>query len=170
MKQDCFLHAMYFGLMLGALFILEFVFHSFSGFWFELLAFALKVIIPIAAVKMAIDCRKRVNDNQFTYGQAFRYMFRLFLCAIIIGCAFVFIYLNWLNLNFIPQLKEETMVALEQFPQVLPMFQLSESEFEEAMNEIYTANMFTGAVFIQYMVIGLVISLVGAAFAKRKAD
>jgi hypothetical protein len=170
MKQDCFLHAMYFGLVLGALFILEFIFHSFSGFWFGLLAFALKVIIPIAAVKMAIDCRKRVNDNQFTYGQAFRYMFRLFMYAVIIGCVFVFIYLKWLNLNFIPQLKEETVSTMEQFPQILSMFQLSESEFEEAANKMYTVNTFTGAIFIQYVVISLAISLVGAAFAKRKAD
>ena len=92
--NNIYRYALYFAPVLGALFIMHFVFGTSSNMLMLILVVLLKIIIPIVAVYLAIDCRRRLNDDFFTYWQAFRYFVLMFVGASLICSVFVFIYVQ----------------------------------------------------------------------------
>lgn len=109
MNKDCFRHAMYFGLLLGVLFFIHFavsLLHNTS--LSVMLQLVMKIVIPVVAVRFAIDCRRRVNGDVFGYSQAFRYFVILFLAASLVCSTLIFVYVQWINIDYLTDLKAQT--------------------------------------------------------------
>ncbi|MDO4726851.1 MAG: DUF4199 domain-containing protein [Porphyromonadaceae bacterium] len=170
MNTECFRHAMYFGLVLGALFIIHFMF-SISDIWvISSLQFLMKLVIPVVAVYFCIDCRKRINDNLFTYSQAFRYFLQLFVAASLICSAFIFMYVKWINVDFLLELKEKTFDSMEKLSSILGSFNITESEMEEALNNAYTTNSFVSSNFLSNIVVGIIVAIVGSFIVRNNKN
>ncbi len=158
---------MYYGLVLGVLFVIHFML-SISDIWvISILQFFMKLIIPVAAVYFAIDCRKRVNDNMFTYSQAFRYFLQLFMAASLICSAYIFVYVKWINVDFLLELKEKTIDAMEQLSGILGSLNIPEAEWEESLNMAYTTNTFVSSNFLSNIIVGIIVAIIGSFIVRN---
>lgn len=171
MNNNSIRHALYFGLVIGALFIVYFL----LGIGGNLLLVALLQLViilgvPVLAVYFAIDCRKRVNDNVFTYWQAFRYMMQLFIGAALVSSAFVLVYVQWIDTDFFVTLTERTFEQMEKLQELFSSFSINEEDMEDieqAIERSYNTRTFVMSHFTGNVFIGLFISLIGAFIARN---
>ena len=165
MNKDCFRHAMYFGLLLGVLFFIHFavsLLHNTS--LSVMLQLVMKIVIPV----VAIDCRRRVNADVFSYSQAFRYFVILFLAASLVCSTLIFVYVQWINIDYLTDLKAQTEEAMEQIVQATGFSSLlSETEIEQALEMSYTTRMFVTSNFIGNFIIGIIIGLLGSLVVRN---
>ncbi len=166
--NNIYRHALYFAPVLGALFIMHFVFGTSSNMLMLILVVLLKIIIPIVAVYFAIDCRRRVNDDLFTYWLAFRYFLLMFVGASLICSVFIFIYVQWINTDFLINLKEISSQLMERLTQTLSSSVISESEMEQIIDTAYTPKMFTASSFLSNLIIGFIITIIGSFIVRNK--
>lgn len=169
MNKDCFRHAMYFGLLLGVLFFIHFavsLLHNTS--LSVMLQLVMKIVIPVVAVRFAIDCRRRVNADVFSYSQVFRYFVILFLAASLVCSTLIFVYVQWINIDYLTDLKAQTEEAMEQIVQATGFSSLlSETEIEQALEMSYTTRMFVTSNFIGNFIIGIIIGLLGSLVVRN---
>ena len=150
MNKDCFRHAMYFGLLLGVLFFIHFA------------------VSLLHNTSFAIDCRRRVNADVFSYSQAFRYFVILFLAASLVCSTLIFVYVQWINIDYLTDLKAQTEEAMEQIVQSTGFSSLlSETEIEQALEMSYTTRMFVTSNFIGNFIIGIIIGLLGSLVVRN---
>lgn len=168
MNNNSIRHALYFGLVIGALFIVHFLL-GISGnlLLTALLQFVIILGVPVLAVYFAIDCRKRVNDNIFTYWQAFRYMMQLFIGAALVSSTFVLVYVQWIDTDFFVTLTERTFEQMEKLQELFSSFSIDEEDIELAIESSYNTRTFVMSHFTGNVFIGLFISLIGAFIARN---
>lgn len=168
MNRDCFKHAMYFGLPFGILFFLHFATSLIDNRSVSMaLELIMKIIIPVVAVRLAIDCRRRVNGDRFNYSQGFRYFIRLFLAAALVCSTFIFIYVKWINVDFLTDLKAQTVELVEQLMEATGSSSLTEAYMEEAVNMSYTPRMFAASSFLSNIIIGVIIAIIGSFIVRN---
>ena len=115
MKPEALKHAMYFGLMLGLVFALNFFLSTLHSGWFVLLMLFVTFTIPYLVYRLTVDCRDRVSGGAISYGAALWYGIQLFFYAALISAVFKFIYIKFLNLDYLPYLVNESLVLLDKF-------------------------------------------------------
>lgn len=92
MRPTALKHAMYFGLMLGLLFCINFFLSTRSSAFCSVASWAIMVLTPYIAYRLTLDCRERVCGGRMSYGEAFLYGMQLFFYAALIGAAFRLLY------------------------------------------------------------------------------
>ncbi len=164
MERENIKHAMYYGLLVSVAFILKFLAGTSTNGAMMAVNWLLALAIPVLAVYFAIDCRKKLNSDRFTYFQGFRYLMRLLFSASLVCTVFVFIYVMWISPDFLPGL--ETMI-LEVFDEmdtpVVP-------EMEEFLATLLEPKMYVMGQFIGYIMVSLFIALIGAFFTKKAGE
>ena len=166
--NNIYRHALYFAPVLGALFIMHFVLGTSSNLLMLILVLLIKIIVPIVAVYLAIDCRRRLNDDFFTYWQAFRYFVLMFVGASLICSVFVFIYVQWINTDYLVYIKEISSQLMERLTQSMSSSVISESEMEQIVDMAYTPKMFTAGSFLSNLIIGFIITIIGSFIVRNK--
>lgn len=166
--NNIYRHALYFAPVLGALFIMHFALGTSSNLLMLILVLLIKIIVPIVAVYLAIDCRRRVNDDLFTYWQAFRYFILMFVGASLICSVFVFIYVQWINTDYLIYIKEISSQLMERLTQSMSSSVISESEMEQIIDMAYTPKMFTASSFLSNLIIGFTISIISSFIVRNK--
>lgn len=167
MNRDCIRHALYFGLVIGLMFIAHFLLGTTSNMLILSLQFVVLLAVPIIAVRFAIDCRKRVNRDNFTYSQAFRYMMQLFVGASLISSAFVFVYIQWINVDFLPNLAYYASDEIDKVMELIPSLSISEDEMELIIQNTYKTRTFVASHFLGKILVGLFISLIGSFIVRN---
>ena len=161
MKPEALKHAMYFGLMLGLVFALNFFLSTLHSGWFVLLMLFVTFTIPYLVYRLTVDCRDRVSGGVISYGAALWYGIQLFFYAALISAVFKFIYIKFLNLDYLPNLVNESLIILDKFNM------LSGDYGEEQVRLLYTPLYVTMQSIGSNVIMGVLVSLVTAAFAKK---
>lgn len=161
MKPDVLKHAMYFGLILGLIFCLNFFLSTFDNGFLTALQWVVTLTIPYLVYRLMVDCRDRVSGGAISYGAALWYGIQLFFYASLISGIFKFIYFKFLNPDYLPNMLNESLRILDE------LNMLSGSQVEEQVRQLLTPLY----VSIQYIwmdvILGVLVSLITAAFAKK---
>ena len=159
--QDVNRYAMSKGLILGALFALNYLLSTFSVTSF--LSFGMEILIVVAAYRMTVSCRENVLDGVISYGRAWWYVVNLFLYSSMVSGVFKYVYLKWIRTDYLQSLEVQVREVFEQTA-------LKGAEMNEVMsnlNEVLTPeNIAIYSVFGDVM-IGVFLGLIIAAIVKR---
>lgn len=169
MKPDVLKHIMYFGLMFGLIFALNFFLGTMNGMFFSVLSWVVTLAIPYVAYYLVRDCRDRVLGGTISYGQAFIYGIQLFFYASLISAAFRFVYCQWLNPDFLPNLVDTTMSIFEQggMAGIVEASGMTMSQYADTLRSVLSPlNMAFMAIFMNFFA-GLFISLITAAIVRK---
>ena len=161
MKPEALKHAMYFGLMLGVVFALNFFFSTLHNGWFVLLMLFVTFTIPYLVYRLTVDCRDRVSGGVISYGAALWYGTQLFFYAALISAVFKFIYFKFLNPDYLPNMINESLKILDE------LNMLSGELTEEQVRQLLTPLYVTMQYIWMDVIMGVLVSLVTAAFAKK---
>ena len=161
MKPEALKHSMYFGLMLGIIFSLNFFLSTLNSVVFSALQWVVTLSIPYVVYRLTIDCRDRVNGGVMSYGLALWYGIQLFFYAAMISSVFKFMYFKFMNPDFLPNMLNESLKVLDQLD--MPLNMVNEEQMRQILTPLYVS--------IQYIwmdvLLGVFVSLVTAAFAKK---
>jgi len=162
MKPDALKHAMYYGLFLGVIFSLNFFLTTFKSVPLSILNSLVTCAIPFISYWLTVDCRKKVCEDVMTYGAALWYGIQLFFYASLISTAFKFIYFSFINPDFLKGLIHESLRLLDEM-------NLKSFATAEQMQELLTPmNLSLQYIWINVL-IGIFVSFITAAFAKKSA-
>lgn len=161
MKPEALKHAMYFGLMLGLVFALNFFLSTLNNGWFSALQWVITLAIPYLVYRLTVDCRNRVVGGSMSYGMALWYGIQLFFYAAIISAVFKFIYFKFINPEFLPNMLNESLKVLDELK--MSSATVGEEQLRQLLTPLYVS--------MQYIwmdvLVGVFVSLVTAAFAKK---
>jgi hypothetical protein len=80
----------------------------------------------------------------------------------------IFVYVQWINIYYLTDLKAQTEEAMEQIVQSTGFSSLlSETEIEQALEMSYTTRMFVTSNFIGNFIIGIIIGLLGSLVVRN---
>ena len=161
MKPEALKHAMYFGLMLGLVFALNFFLSTLNNGWFTALQWVVTLAIPYLVYRLTVDCRDRVSGGAISYGAALWYGTQLFFYAALISAVFKFIYFKFLNPEYLPNMINESLKILDE------LNMLSGELTEEQVRQLLTPLYVTMQYIWMDVIMGVLVSLVTAAFAKK---
>ncbi len=162
MRPTALRHAMYFGLMLGLLFCINFFLSTRSSAFCSVASWTLMVLIPYIAYRLTLDCRERVCGARMSYGEAFLYGMQLFFYAALVGAAFRLLYFKYFDPDFLPRTIDESLRLMEQLN--MPLGEVETSNLKQMMSPV---NMSLNYIWLDVLV-GTLVSLVVAAFARKK--
>ncbi len=161
MKPMALKHAMYFGLILGLVFSLNFFLSTINGVIANTLSWVIILLIPIATYRLTADCRDRVCEGEMSYGTALWYGIQLFFYASLVSAAFKLIYFKILNPDFLPNQLEQTLRLMEQL-----QMPLTDVQINEVKSVLTPFNMALNYVWLNVLA-GLLVSLITGIFAKK---
>ncbi len=164
MRPTALRHAMYFGLMLGLLFCINFFLSTRSSAFCSVASWTLMVLIPYIAYRLTLDCRERVCGGRMSYGEAFLYGMQLFFYAALVGAAFRLLYFKYFDPDFLPRTIDESLCLMEQLN--MPLGEVETSNLKQMMSPV---NMSLNYIWLDVLV-GTLVSLVVAAFARKKGS
>jgi hypothetical protein len=161
MRPSALKHAMYFGLLLGLIFCLNFFLQTRSSAVCDAFSWIIVLLTPYAAYRLSVDCRERACDGSMRYGEAFLYGMQLFFYASIVAAAFRLVYFKFLNPDFLPQLYDQTMQTMEAL-----QMKVTDEQMNEVRRSLTPANMTIAYVWID-VIAGVLVSFVVAFFVKK---
>lgn len=161
MKPDSLKHAMYFGLLLGLVFSLNFFLSTLNNGWFTALQWLVTLAIPYLVYRLTVDCRERVHGGAMSYGVALWYGIQLFFYASLISALFKLVYFKFLNPDYLPNVLNESLRILDE------LNLSSGKEVEDQVRQLFTPLNVAMQYIWMNVFLGLLVSLITAAFAKK---
>ncbi|MFT3751411.1 MAG: DUF4199 domain-containing protein [Paludibacter sp.] len=162
MQPNIMKSAMHNGLILGAIFSVNFLL-SVSGISaLALLTYAVALIILVMLYKIAIRFRDVDCEGSITYGRAFLYILLIFFYAALISTVVKFIYLRFIDQTYLESIYQETMKVLEAMK-----FPMNTPEMEQAEKMFKPLN-FSLLYIWSNMLLGTFVGLIMAAFIKKE--
>ena len=113
MKTDAIKHAMYFGLLLGLLFSVNFWTQASANAMVNSLQLVFVFLIPYVVFVVMKHCRDNVFDGRISYRKAFFYGIQLFFYASVVSAAFKYVYFKFIDPTYLKNLKNASMKVLE---------------------------------------------------------
>lgn len=162
MKPDVIKHSMYYGLLLGIVFILNFFFSQTINVWLSVVRLLFVFSIPYLVFFFAKKCREDVCNGVMTYGQVFSYGVQLFFYASMISSAFKFFYFRFVDTDFLRNLFNQTMLMMEQLS-----FPITDELIESIKQMLTPIGMAMQYLWVNVMV-GIVVSFVVAFFVRKE--
>ncbi len=161
MKSDAIKHSMYYGLILGATFILNFFLSQASGILWKIVQMFVVFSIPFLVFYITKNFRDEVNEGVMGYGAAFFYGVQLFFYASMVSSAFKYLYFRFIDPKFLKELFAQMMSLMEQMS-----FPVTD-EIVDAMKQLFTPI----GMSMQYMwldvTVGVFVSLIVAIFVRK---
>ena len=164
MKQNIVKSAMHGGLILGALFSLNFVLSVTKITALALLTYAIAVFIVVLMYKLSIRFRDNECEGSISYGKSLLYIMLTFFYAALISTVIKFVYFQFINTAFLENMFQETMKTMELMK--LPMNDASVSQVESMLKPATFSMIY---VFTN-LVMGTIVGIIMAAFVKKDKD
>ena len=111
MKSDAIKHSMYYGLILGATFILNFFLSQASGILWKIVQMFVVFSIPFLVFYITKNCRDEVNEGVMGYGAAFMYGVQLFFYASMVSSAFKYLYFKFIDPKFLKEMSAQFLCS-----------------------------------------------------------
>ena len=162
MQSNIAKSAMSYGLILGALFSVNFLLSVPNSSLLGLLSWLVTAAILVATYKMAIRYRDNNCEGFISYGKAFSLIVFMFFFAAIISAFVKFIYLQFINTYFLERQLEQVMLVLETMS-----FPITD-EIYKTMSAMLTPIFFTITSIFTNMFLSVFAGLIIAAFVKKE--
>lgn len=160
-------HAMFYGLFIGAILIAQFFLGLLVGNFAMLVNLAAIVLLIVLMYRFGCDCRNRIYDGYWSYGQAFGYLFFLVLYGAFISGVVRAIY-GYFSTSYLSMVQKTMTLVMEIYENMLPA-----DMFERIKTQVppITPNFMIIMGFIQMLgtlINGTITALVLAAFLKKE--
>ncbi len=158
MKSNLFNITMRSGLVLGVLFSLNFIISTFNNPILGLLSYLITALIVYLTYQYTVGFRDKENGGVITFGQGFLFVFLLFMFASIISAGVKYIFLQFINPDYLQNLLGLTMQTMESIMDSVPddMYDALES-FLTPINFVMASSWMN---FLMSLVVGVIIGLV----------
>lgn len=152
------------GLILGALFSLNFVLSVTKITALALLTYAIAVFIVVFMYKLSIRFRDNECEGSISYGKSLLYILLTFFYAALISTVIKFIYFQFINTAFLENMFQETMKTME-----LMKFPMDDASVSQVQSMLKPATFSMIYVFTN-LIMGAIVGVVMAAFVKKDKD
>ncbi len=162
MKANPVKHAMKYGLILGALFSVNFLMSASANTTIQFLSNLATAAIIYFTYKFTVHFRKTEQNNTMTYFQGVSYIIWLFLFAAIISSAVKYIYWQFINPEYLPNLMNQSLLMLETMK-----IEITDEMLEQVQRTLRPAVMALQFIWINILT-GLFVALITAAFTRKE--
>ncbi len=162
MKPDAVKHAMYFGLLLGVLFSVNFLTQTSTNVVINSLQFVFICLIPYVVFSMMRHCRENVFEGTITYSQSFFYGLQLFFYASVVSASLKYFYFKFINPLYLKNLRSASLKILEELN--YPMTE----DFVTAADKVFLPLNMSLQYIWTNMFLGMFLLLILSAFLKKK--
>ena len=162
MQSNIFKSSMSYGLILGALFSVNFLLSLTNNSLLGLLSWVVVAAILVATYKMAVRYRENDCEGFISYGKAFSLIALMFFFAAIISAFVKFIYLQFIDVTYLERQLEQAMLMLESMSLPIP------NESYEIMTTMLTPIFFSITSIFTNMFLGVFTGLIMAAFVNKE--
>ena len=152
------------GLILGALFSLNFVLSVTKITALALLTYAIAVFIVALMYKLSIRFRDNECEGSISYAKSLLYIVLTFFYAALISTLIKFIYFQFINTAFLENMFQETMKTME-----LMKFPMDDASVAQVESMLKPATFSMIYVFTN-LIMGAIVGVVMAAFVKKDKD
>lgn len=164
MKSEALKHAMYYGMMLGGALILMFLVGLIpQPFIRSILNLGSIVLVVWLTYRFSVDCRNKLYDGTWSYGQAFWYLIRLCFYGSLVSSVVVLIY-SFVNVSFLNGLLNQSMEVLSAMEDVDGV---DMSALEDSLAMLFTPQTYASIYMVSSLFCGFVTSLIVAAIVKE---
>lgn len=160
MNRQLINHCMKWAFLMGAIAILNFILVDVLKYNILSLLFFLCNVVCV--VFITINARRTCNGDVFSYGQCFRYIFRLYFFTSFLFSFFFLIYVLFIDTSFLDD-------TFQQYVSVLaPVYEQSGVDFSfDYMEQFFTPTYYTSFIFVGYIFSGLFMGLICSFFLKK---
>jgi hypothetical protein len=162
MQPNIVKSAMSYGLILGALFSVNFLLSLTNNSLLGLLGWIIVAAILVATYKMAVRYRDKDCEGFISYGKAFSLVVLMFFFAAIISAFVKFIYLQFIDVTYLERQLEQAMLVLETMA-----FPITD-EIYKTMSAMLTPTFFSISSIFTNMFLGVFTGLIMAGFVKKE--
>jgi hypothetical protein len=164
MQPNIMKSAMQNGLIMGVIFSINFLLSTQKNSTLIFLTYVIAIIIVTILHKQIIRFRDTECNEIISYGKAFSYIILVFFYAALISTPVKYIYVRYINPDFLITLAQDTMKMFEAFK--IPM---SNVEIEQSQ-EIFKPLNFSLLYIWSNIFLGAVTGLIMAAFVKKNKN
>ena len=160
--------AMQNGLIMGGLLSLKFLFSTQKNELLLFLSLALSALIIVVLYTTAIRFRKNECDGAIQYGQAFSYIFKIYIYGSIIASLVILIYTKFIDPAFLETLLNQSLIFSKKLSELLNI-----KTDESAINittAFYKPASFALVNIFMSIIAGAFWGVILAAFVKKDKD
>jgi hypothetical protein len=156
--------AMQNGLILGAIFSVNFLLSVTQNPFLSLLSNILAIGLLFILYKMAVRFRETECEQVISYWKAFLYIILMFFYASLISAIFKFVYLKFININYLDQIFNQMMKVFEEFK-----IKIGDSDIKEAEAMFRPLNFAIISIWSN-MIIGTITGLIMSIFIRKEKN
>lgn len=167
MKSEALKHAMYYGLMIGGALILRFLLGLIPlpalSSLFSLLTIVMMVWLTY---KFSLDCRDKIYEGVWSYGQALWYIIRLSFYGSMVCAVFVLLY-SFLVPSYFEGMNDLVVTTLEQLGDSGLYTDEMIEEMESSLRILLTPQSYSAMTLLSNFFCGIFTGLILAAIVKE---
>lgn len=152
---------MFNGLIMGALFSVNFLF-SISGISIlALLSYLIAILIVFVMYRMSVNFRDREYNGTIKYSEAFFYVLLTFFYAALISSIVKYIYFKYINPSYLDFMFDQTIQALKVFK-----WNIKSTDIENMRNMLKPASVSLQYIWMN-LILGAIVGAIMAAIVKK---
>ena len=155
-------HAMKFGLIIGAISSTNFLLSNIQNSATQLLSTAISISIIYLVYRFTVHYRTTERNDQMTYGQGISYIVWLYLFSSIISSTFKYVYWQFIDPEFLPELINQSLLMLETMK-----IEITDEMIEQMKRMLNPRVMALQFVWFNLLG-GFILSLIIAAFTRKE--
>ena len=160
--------AMKYGLIMGLIFSVNFLLSVTGNPIISLLGYLVVAVILVLTYRFSVAYRDKENGGTITFGHAFFFIMLLFLFAAIISSLIKFIYFKYLNVEYLPQLLEQSITVMNQMQEQFH-FNIPDDYYQNMENMMNPATYTLQFIWVN-VILGVFVGLIMAPFIKKNKD
>jgi len=165
MQSNVYHAAMKYGLLMGVLFSVNFLFSISTTPFVALLSYLLIAFILVLTYRFAVAYRDKDNGGTCTFGQAFFFIFLLYLFAAIISSVVKYVYFKFIDVNYLSELLNKSSAIMQQIQE---QFKLEvPDDYYDSMEKMMNPAMYTLQFIWVNAILGGLVGLIMAPFVKK---
>ena len=157
--------AMKYGLIMGIIFSVNFLLSVTGNPIVSLLGYLVVALILVLTYRFSIAYRDYENGGAITFGHAFFFILLLFLFGAIISSLVKFIYFKYLNVDYLPQLLDQSITVMKQMQEQFH-FNIPDDYYEN-MENMMNPTAYTLQFIWVNTFLGVIVGLIMAPFIKK---
>lgn len=160
MNKQLINHSMKWAFLMGAIAILNFLLVNVLNFNFLSPLFFICDVICV--VFITINARRTCNGDVFSYGECFRYIFRLYFFTAFLYAFFFLIYVLFIDPSFLDNLFKQIVNDFA------PIYEQNGIDFPfDSIEQYFSPTYYTSFIFVGYIMSGLFMGLICSIFLKK---
>ena len=165
-RPDLLTHTMKFGLIMGALFSVNFLLSTWGSKVGNALSYVVVGTIGYYTYHFTTLFRDQECEGVMSYGRGLAYVLLLYFFGGLISSVVKYVFVSWINPEFLPNLLNQSLLILENMNLPNTNTEMSMEMLEKMLSPVVyaTQTLWTN------LFIGLLVGLIVAAFTKKEKN